>query len=382
MTPLKVSNRKYDVSPTIPQMELFRNGFLKSNCSRNPLDIDPEPFCIFLNPKVNQGTGIVIISKKSVFEASLPKLDFSTELPVPSAIQIVKMPEKGGAGAVASQDLKRGQTLGTVRAVGLFPTNEAFWGNGFGIRFSRQAIELLPLRTRNVIASLHATGIEKTTEEFLASVLKHNTFATHLHPELRLFYSALVLEPAVRFNHDCRPNVGYYMDHVTQSMHMTAFRPISAGEELTISYRALELPRQVRQDSLSETYGFQCSCSLCQLSAEEGRKSDRRVLRVLQLRRFHYTGDEWLSIEEVKELISICETENLPYSLINAHLIAAQVYNAHGRSQEASYFADKAKKDGLMYVGPTWKYLEEAQTLIDSPQKHDSYLNIVIEDEF
>jgi hypothetical protein len=140
--------------------------------------------------------GIVIISKKSVFEASLPKLDFSTELHVPSTIKIVKMPEKGGAGAVASEDLKRGQTLGTVRAVGLFPTNEAFWGNGFGIRFSRQAIELLPLRTQNVIASLHATGIEKTKEEFLASVLKHNTFATYLHPELRLFYSALVLEPA------------------------------------------------------------------------------------------------------------------------------------------------------------------------------------------
>jgi pyruvate carboxylase len=58
------------------------------------------------------------------------------------------------------------------------------------------------------------------------------------------------------------------------------------------------------------------------------------------------------------------------------------VYNAHGRIQEASYFADKAQKDGLMYVGPTWKYLEETQTLIDSPQKHDSYLNIVIEDEF
>ncbi|KAA1110503.1 hypothetical protein PGT21_023417 [Puccinia graminis f. sp. tritici] len=378
---LNVANPDYDVSPTIPQMEPFKNGFLKSNCSRNPLDIDPEPFCIFLNTKVNQGMGIVIISKKSVFEASLPKLDFSTELPVPSTIKIVKMPEKGGAGAVASQDLKRGQTVGKVRAVALFPHDQSLWGNEFGKRFYRQAIELLPHRTQDVIASLHATGMEETKEEFIANALKQNTFGTHLNPASPIVYTALVLEPAVRFNHDCRPNVGYYIDHDTQSIHMTAFRQILAGEELTISYRASELTRKMRQDSLSANYGFQCSCSHCQMSSEEGKKSDGRVLRLLQLQNIHSTGVEWLSIEEVTELIKICERENLPYSMINANYIAAQVYNAHGRTQEASDFAKKAKRDGLMYVGPMWKDLEEAQILIDSPQKHNSYLNIIVDDE-
>jgi hypothetical protein len=195
-SPLNFVDQKYDVSPPIPQMELFKNGFLKSNCSKNPLDIDPEPFCIFLHPKVNQGMGIVIISKRSTFEASLQHWDFLTELPVPSTIKIVKMPEKGGAGAVASQDLKRGQSVGKVRAVGLFPNDQSLWENEFGKRFYRQAIELLPLRTQNVIASLHTSGIHKSKEEFLASVLKQNTFGTKLNPELGMFYQALVLEPA------------------------------------------------------------------------------------------------------------------------------------------------------------------------------------------
>jgi hypothetical protein len=177
-------------------MESLKNGFLKSNCSRNPLDIDPEPFCIFLNPKVNQGMGVVIISKRSVFEASLENLDFSTELPVPSTIKIVKMPEKGGAGAVASQDLKRGQTVGKIRAVALFPHDQSLWGNDFGKRFYRRAIELLPHRTQDVIASLHATGMEKTKDEFIANALKQNTFSTHINPESPIVYSALVLEPA------------------------------------------------------------------------------------------------------------------------------------------------------------------------------------------
>ncbi|KAA1125429.1 hypothetical protein PGTUg99_010219 [Puccinia graminis f. sp. tritici] len=378
-SPLKVAHSKDDVSSTIPPMEPFKNGFLKSNCSRNPLDIDPEPFCIFLNPKVNQGMGIVIISKRSAFEASLPKLDFSTELPVPSTIKIVKMPEKGGAGAVASQDLKRGQSVAKVRAVGLFPNDQSLWGNEFGKRFYRQAIELLPLRTQNVIASLHTSEIQQTKEEFLASVLNQNTFGTNLNPELRMFYQALVLEPAVRFNHDCRPNVEYYMDHFTQSIRMTTSRQILAGEELTISYRAAEFTRERRQTSLSETYGFRCSCSHYQMSLEEGRKSDERVLRALQLQNYHYTRDEWLSIEEVKELINICERESLTYHLVTAYYIAAQIYNAHGKTLEAGYFAEKAKKDGLIYFGPTWKYLDDAQILIDFPQNHDSYLNMRIE---
>ncbi|KAA1110504.1 hypothetical protein PGT21_023440 [Puccinia graminis f. sp. tritici] len=115
------------------------------------------------------------------------------------------------------------------------------------------------------------------------------------------------------------------------------------------------------------------------MSLEEGRKSDERVLRALQLQNYHYTRDEWLSIEEVKELINICERESLTYHLVTAYYIAAQIYNAHGKTLEAGYFAEKAKKDGLIYFGPTWKYLDDAQILIDFPQNHDSYLNMRIE---
>jgi hypothetical protein len=74
------------------------------------------------------------------------------------------------------------------------------------------------------------------------------------------------------------------------------------------------------------------------------------------------------------------QQENLTYSLVNAYYIAALTYNAHGRTLEAGYFAEKAKKDGLTYFGPTWKYLDDAQILIDFPQKHDSYFNMRFDD--
>ncbi|KAI7964025.1 hypothetical protein MJO29_004452 [Puccinia striiformis f. sp. tritici] len=330
-----------DSWPPTSKMEPFKNGFFKSNCSRHPLDNEPGPYCIFLNPSLNEGMGMVIISKESFFVASLKNLDFSEEevsyIP-PTTIKIVKMPEKGGHGAAASEDLKRGQPI-------------------------------------NVIASLRGTGLEESKDEFIASILKQNSFSTYLNPESQILHSALVLEPPVRFNHDCRPNVGYRMDHVTQTLHMVAFREIAAGEELTISHRSSELTRKVRQDSLEEDYGFRCTCSHCQMDTDQGRESDRRIQRLLELQDIHYAGEEWLAISEVKELIRICQKENLPYSLINSHFIAAQVYNAHGRTKKAIYYAKKAQRDGSIFVGPKWLYSEDAQLLSSNPELHHSYSN-------
>ncbi|POV95675.1 hypothetical protein PSHT_15546, partial [Puccinia striiformis] len=336
-----------DSWPPTSKMEPFKNGFYKSNCSRHPLDNEPGPYCIFLNPSI---------------------------YPINNH-QDSEMSEKGGHGAVASEDLKRGQPVVRMRAVAIFPTDQALWWTEFGTSFRRQAIELLPAPTQNVIASLRGTGLEKSKDEFIASILKQNSFSTYLDPESQILHSALVLEPPVRFNHDCRPNVGYRMDHVTQTLHMVAFREIAAGEELTISYRSSELTRKVRQDSLEEDYGFRCTCSHCQMNEDQGRESGKRIQRLFELQDIHYAGEEWLAISEVKELIQICQKENLPYSLINSHFIAAQVYNAHGRTKEAIYYPKKAQRDGSIFVGPKWLYSEDAQLLSSNPELHHSYSN-------
>ncbi|KAH9443392.1 hypothetical protein Pst134EA_031294 [Puccinia striiformis f. sp. tritici] len=251
-----------DSWPPTSKMEPFKNGFFKSNCSRHPLDNEPGPYCIFLNPSLNKGMGMVIISKESFFVASLKNLDFSEEeVSIPSTtIKIVKMPEKGGHGAVASEDFKRGQPIVRMRAVATFQQIKLFGG----------------LNSVQVF------------EDKLSSFY-------HLLPRI-----ALVLEPPVRFNHDCRPNVGYRMDHVTQTLHMVAFREIAAGEELTISYRSSELTRKVRQDSLEEDYGFRCTCSHCQMNEDQGRESDKRIQRLLSFRTYTMREKNGLRYQRLK----------------------------------------------------------------------------------
>ncbi|KAI9616836.1 hypothetical protein H4Q26_010470 [Puccinia striiformis f. sp. tritici PST-130] len=352
-----------DSWPPTSKMEPFKNGFFKSNCSRHPLDNEPGPYCIFLNPSLNEGMGMVIISKESFFVASLKNLDFSEEevsyIP-PTTIKIVKMPEKGGHGAAASEDLKRGQPIVRMRAVATF-----------------QQIKLFGGLNSNVIASLRGTGLEESKDEFIASILKQNSFSTYLNPESQILHSALVLEPPVRFNHDCRPNVGYRMDHVTQTLHMVAFREIAAGEELTISHRSSELTRKVRQDSLEEDYGFRCTCSHCQMDTDQGRESDRRIQRLLELQDIHYAGEEWLAISEVKELIRICQKvgRKPPVFVDKLALYSSTSIQCTWKNKKAIYYAKKAQRDGSIFVGPKWLYSEDAQLLSSEPENHHSYSN-------
>ena len=44
-----------------------------------------------------------------------------------------------------------------------------------------------------------------------------------------------------------------------------AAREIAAGEEVCISYVALDLPKEERQHIFQHKYGFECACPLCKV---------------------------------------------------------------------------------------------------------------------
>ncbi|RKP26558.1 hypothetical protein SYNPS1DRAFT_4016, partial [Syncephalis pseudoplumigaleata] len=62
-------------------------------------------------------------------------------------------------------------------------------------------------------------------------------------------------------NHSCRPNCAVVFDG-TQAIVRT-LHAIEPGEELTINYIDVTLPRMVRQDELQKRYFFSCSCDGC-----------------------------------------------------------------------------------------------------------------------
>lgn len=77
------------------------------------------------------------------------------------------------------------------------------------------------------------------------------------------------------FNHDCDPNAAPLKDEndKTGACVIVARRPISADEEITISYLAdsENQARDARQDALAD-YGFTCRCERCEREFLESRQ--------------------------------------------------------------------------------------------------------------
>ncbi|CAO2036612.1 unnamed protein product, partial [Urochloa humidicola] len=66
-------------------------------------------------------------------------------------------------------------------------------------------------------------------------------------------------------NHSCCPNAKAFKRDEDKDGHavILALRPISKGEEITISYIDEDLSYEERQEQLAD-YGFTCACSKCQ----------------------------------------------------------------------------------------------------------------------
>lgn len=185
---------KYDQVAPPSNLEPFRNGFYKSTCFPIPTD-DAEEYCIFINPTLNQGQGMVIVTPTDLFEDSLDDgLKLSDDPPNPKAVKVVPMPEKGGMGALAARQLHRGDNVEQTRPVGLFPYGEAIWTTALGRSIRRQAIDHLPLQTRAAVASLH--GVGETADEFVSSVIEANMFASMLFGDESMYFGSVTLEPS------------------------------------------------------------------------------------------------------------------------------------------------------------------------------------------
>ncbi|XP_012134800.1 SET domain-containing protein SmydA-8 isoform X2 [Megachile rotundata] len=70
-------------------------------------------------------------------------------------------------------------------------------------------------------------------------------------------------------NHNCAPNTRHHFDE-NYRLYVSATVPISAGEELTMSYTSLFWDTTLRRQFLSITKHFSCTCKRCSDPTESG----------------------------------------------------------------------------------------------------------------
>ncbi|WAQ91515.1 hypothetical protein PtA15_14A399 [Puccinia triticina] len=372
---------KYDKQIHTPTLELLDNGFYKSTCFQDPNPSnseEPNGWCIVINSTINHGQGFVVVAPTKYLEGFFKKgLKLSDDPPDFGAGRIVQMPEKGGKGVVAARKLERGDYVQQLYPVALFTRTEPVWETPFGQSIQRQAIDHLPLQTRAALSRLAGSG--QTEDEFISRMIGANTFSTyHMAGENDLELSALYLG-ASRFNHSCKPNVYYYIDHETQLMHIKAYEPIEVGEELTISYVFQELYQEDRQRRLRDLYGFDCTCPHCLLSEELVEQSDRRIWRLKELRELSKKSNLYPS--EIKQFLKFAEIERIPKFIARASLIAAHFSNSKKEMEQVKEHAEKAKFMGDLEGGINWSAedVKDLEALLDEPDKHGSHLSYKVQ---
>lgn len=152
-----------------------------------------------------------------------------------------------------------------------------------------------------------------------------------------------------------------------------AVRDIAPGEELSVSYIDLLLPRAQRQERLHD-WGFECSCALCRLDDAASAAADKRIDDILELRaRLDAKDAPGVTANTGIELAILYEDEHLDtYVGQQAYTRAALNCALFAEEACAVAFAHKAMAALVVEVGEDSGAgdLESMWRLAANPQAH------------
>ncbi|KAJ7188889.1 hypothetical protein C8R46DRAFT_878738 [Mycena filopes] len=180
-----------------------------------------------------------------------------------------------GLGMFADPALARGAVILNERPI-LFSHKRLNISDDQMHAFYESAVAGLSPDTQAHLNSLHNAQPETKDYCRIRGIISTNALSTQLpyaHPMAD--YTA-VFTNLCRANHDCSPNAHYSFSSETFTGRLTALRVIQPGEEITIGYTDIELPRAQRQQVLAAKYKFDCTCKTCCLPEKKANESDGR----------------------------------------------------------------------------------------------------------
>jgi hypothetical protein len=296
------------------------------------------------------------------------------ELPAPQAQPnlwtIVYLPNKG-RGVIASQNIKPGTLLIseppllTTEVITSVESTE----NDLGIH-----LRSLPSEKQKAFLSLHNNFPGK--ENPLSNIVRSNGYPLGAEADI-----GGVFENISRINHSCLPNAvhswnGLLGERGEETVY--AVRDIKEGEEITVSYLAGG-PSKERQSILKQSFGFDCTCVLCDSSDADLKASDERLSRIQELH--HDIGDSETLYSEpektlgyCKEILEILEVEGIKDDrLSRAYFDVFQVCAMHSDAARAAWWAKKYCEAKFISAGKDSIDRLEMKPITKRPQKHECF---------
>ncbi|KAF2274543.1 SET domain-containing protein [Westerdykella ornata] len=325
--------------------------------------------CVYTNATFSNGRGISIITTPRIADefANLPIFRSANALDginvFSGAWYTEKLPGKG-VGMLARKQLKFKDRV-TAYTPALVALLEDELKTMEREQLYRVAVNQLPEATRDAYMDLaYVYGEPKVRVQ---DIVKANTFQLHVGGQNHL----AVFPETSRLNHACAPNAQYYLDPALLTHFVHATRPISIGEEITISYTSpLELTDS-RQRHLQEGFHFTCSCPRC--SAKATTDATLHKIGDLQTALNDWSATSTATPKLAEKLIQLYRTEGLDGFLDVPYGFAALAYNAVGDTTRAIKYAKLAKEAILLKDGPWTPNMQIWTELLKDPTQHWSF---------
>ncbi|KAI2616894.1 SET domain-containing protein [Hypomontagnella submonticulosa] len=303
--------------------------------------------CIFYNKRMGDGIVLLTTERNAEIIRKFPVIPNSAG--AGEQLRVTEVPGKG-IGVVATRKISKGETI-LVRSPTMMGQTAAYVG--------------LEKGTREVLYDVAIGKLpSKGQELFMGQMGKDlyvdgaNESGSHLgcYPEIS------------RFNHDCRPNVHYRINDITHTS--VAARDIAPGEELSISYIELMLPREERLSRLRK-WGFECSCSHCTMSDEEAAASDARLKKIEELETALENFNETIVTADTgAQVAELYEKERLDIYLGQVYTRAALNYALFGEEEKARKYAEAAVEAVERESGPGAGDAKAMRILAENPKAH------------
>ncbi|KAK3985827.1 hypothetical protein QBC44DRAFT_150560 [Cladorrhinum sp. PSN332] len=372
-----------DNSTTTPGVSPPTEGWWRSKiCSES------GSYCVYTNRKVAKGRGIALVTKFEEFqkvervEEHLNHGDNRYE--EPASFAETEILEKG-PGITATKTIRRGKQIMSWSPVLI--VHKDFFDDVVKkkerTRLLEAAVNFLPDAT---LASFNKQRVRpgetsaQNNPRSVEEILYAHPFEIDLGAGYRQTHSSkhYINYPEVSlFQHDCRPNVAFYIDS-NMYHRTTAARKISEGEEISISYIDPFDPRKDRQEWVKRYRGLNkpCPCSSCTQKNKPDliKAHDQRMDELTKIRAELRNHDsKKVTIPLIDRFLKLYEEEKLHTKLAEAYELAALNYNYLGEDKKAKKYADLAVQAGIVEGGKDSNDVIAMRVMASDVTGHYSY---------
>jgi hypothetical protein len=305
--------------------------------------------CVYTDARFGNGRGISIFTTpqhaRTVESLILSHVDDSDRsINVPSQAWYTETTPSKGVGMFAKKRLNPGDLITSYTPV-LLAYKENILSRDQREAFLRHAVTRLPALARDAYRALATMSHDDAF--LMQDVAAANSFEMSIDGTAHL---AVVPEPS-RINHDCAPNAIFGANSTILAHTVRATRVIVKDEEITIAYTNPLERFAKRQKYLSDSFGFECTCSRCR----RGESGDAALAEIASLQQ---SLSRWsdptsaASTKQAERLIQIHREEGLDGYLDPAYCLAALVYNSVGSERGAKKYVNLCIQAIELRLGP------------------------------